>query len=105
MSKNRQYQIEEPKEKEEKVHPIWRGIGCVSIVFIPLISYAASVQLLTNKDNFPWLIIPQELIYNTGKDPLIFVKIIFTIVIAALLFFIMAIITFLVNKFAIKTRK
>jgi len=35
-------------EKEEKptVHPIWRGIGCLFFIIIPLIAFAISVEMV-----------------------------------------------------------
>ncbi|NJN43714.1 MAG: hypothetical protein HC806_02565 [Anaerolineae bacterium] len=40
-----QYREAEPENKD-KVHPIWRGIGCLLLVIIPVISFAASVLLV-----------------------------------------------------------
>jgi hypothetical protein len=40
-----QYRKAKPEHKE-KVHPIWRGIGCLLLVLIPVISFAASVLLV-----------------------------------------------------------
>jgi hypothetical protein len=37
----------EPEHKE-KVHPVWRGIGCLLLIIIPLISFAASTILVKN---------------------------------------------------------
>jgi hypothetical protein len=37
MPKYNQYQrAETPPKEKTKIHPVWRGIGCVMIVIIPV---------------------------------------------------------------------
>jgi hypothetical protein len=40
-----------------KIHPIWRGIGCIMMILIPVLSYAAASVLLESAPglglNFP----------------------------------------------------
>jgi hypothetical protein len=31
-----------PTERPWKIHPIWRGIGCLMLILIPIVSYAAA---------------------------------------------------------------
>jgi hypothetical protein len=50
-----------PKERPWTVHPIWRGIGCVMILIIPLMSYAAAVLLIEANFLSRWIVIPPEL--------------------------------------------
>jgi hypothetical protein len=45
MGKYSKYE-HKPEPKPEGVHPIWRGIGCILIILVPLISYAMSVVFL-----------------------------------------------------------
>lgn len=45
MGKYTIYQRPEHKRRRE-VHPIWRGIGCLLIIIVPLISYAGAVLLV-----------------------------------------------------------
>ena len=99
MSKYNQYQssTSRPDEKK-KVHPIWRGIGCLLVVIIPFLSYVGSIYLVGMKANLTWLIIPEEIIYKNAKDPLIFVKIIYAFIIAFILFAVLGMITFIFNK-------
>jgi hypothetical protein len=78
MPKNDQYQTRKPRDEEKrKVHPVWRGIGCISIVVIPILSYVAATQLIINREQIPWVMIPAELVVKTNKDPLFFVKILY----------------------------
>ena len=100
MPKNDQYRVEKPRSDEKKkIHPVWRGIGCVMMVIIPIISYIGAAQLVNNRENISWMIIPPEIVYNAGKDPFIFVKIVYALIIALLLYLLMAIVTFVINKF------
>ena len=100
MPKHNQYQVERPRDdKNKKVHPIWRGIGCVLSVIIPFFSYLTAVQLLNQHDKLPWVIIPPEIVLNTSKDPLILVKILYGLIITLLLFALLGIVTFAVNRF------
>ncbi|MFU8772438.1 MAG: hypothetical protein ACNA8H_08475 [Anaerolineales bacterium] len=43
------------------VHPVWRGIGCVFMVVLPIMAYVISVILV--RENFiqQWVQIPREL--------------------------------------------
>lgn len=34
------------KKRPWKVHPIWRGIGCIMIVLVPILSYIGAVILV-----------------------------------------------------------
>ena len=97
MPKNDQYQVRKPKEYDsKKVHPVWRGIGCISMVIIPLLSYVGAVQLVNKRDILSWIVIPEEIV---GNDPMIFVKLLYAIIIGLLLFFLLGVITFIVNRF------
>jgi hypothetical protein len=56
------------EEKRESVHPIWRGIGCLMIFLILVMSFAgASVFLEANQRN-GWIFVPDELL---GSVPLV----------------------------------
>lgn len=49
------------QERPWEVHPIWRGIGCLMMVLIPLMSYAGAVLLIRlNREN-GWIPVPREL--------------------------------------------
>jgi hypothetical protein len=101
MPKYNSYQIDDPGKKEKKQeHPIWRGIGCILIIIIPLFSYFASSLLVDRRQYSPWLIIPQEIVVTNFKDPLIFVKVVYAVIIALILFLLMAVVTFAINQFS-----
>jgi hypothetical protein len=46
MSKYDRYQRTKIKERPWKVHPIWRGIGCLMLILIPIMAYAAASVFL-----------------------------------------------------------
>ncbi len=99
MPKHGSYQVEDPGRKEKKQeHPIWRGIGCVMIIVVPLFSFFAASLLIDSRQHFPWMIIPQEIIVASFRDPLIFVRVVYAIIIAMLLFLLMAAVTYAINQ-------
>jgi hypothetical protein len=38
-----------------KIHPVWRGIGCVMLILIPIMSYAGAVLLVEANFEQRWL--------------------------------------------------
>jgi hypothetical protein len=51
----------EMKPRPWEIHPIWQGIGCVLILLIPIISYAAATLVVDANTRKHWLFIPPEL--------------------------------------------
>ena len=89
-------QKENPAKKP--IHPVWRGIGCILLVLIPAISYIAAEFIVINRSNVSWVIIPAELILKDYKDPLILVKLVYTVIFVFILYLILTVITFAINK-------
>lgn len=91
------YAKDDEKAKRE-VHPIWRGIGCVFLVLIPIMSYFGSLVFLQYGPQYGltrW--ISSDLLAK-GADPLLYVKIGLTIVISLIFYAIFMIITFIINR-------
>jgi hypothetical protein len=44
-----------------KIHPVWRGIGCLLMIMIPIIAYAGAVLLVEANQEQKWLPTPPEL--------------------------------------------
>ncbi|PKO01980.1 MAG: hypothetical protein CVU43_10370 [Chloroflexi bacterium HGW-Chloroflexi-5] len=100
MPKYNQYSsYSKPIKEKPKIHPVWRGIGCLMIIVIPVFSYFTANFLINTRYAFSWVLIPQDLIFTQLKDPLLWVKIFYAVIIALLLFLIMGIITFVIDKF------
>jgi hypothetical protein len=61
MGKYRAYTRPAQKPRPWKVHPIWRGIGCLMILIIPAMSYAGGVLLVEQNMKYRWIPMPAEL--------------------------------------------
>jgi hypothetical protein len=75
----------EMAERPWKVHPIWRGIGCIMAIIIPIMSYASAVLLVQQNQQQGWLPLPRELagtIYLPilGNVPYLYANLIVTLV-------------------------
>lgn len=44
-----------------KIHPVWRGIGCIMIILLPAMSYAGAVELVKANYIQGWISMPAEL--------------------------------------------
>ncbi len=86
------------KEPAPAVHPIWRGIGCILIIVIPAISYLITSILINNQTTISWFDIPQDLVVPALNDPLLIVKIFYTAVFSLLIFFLIALVTFTLDR-------
>jgi hypothetical protein len=75
----------ESKKRKTTLHPIWRGVGFIFMVLIPIISYFLSVWLLTLNAANKWISVPPEFI-SSGADPLLYVKIGLTIVLCVVVY-------------------
>ena len=62
-----QFERYRPKKKPRpwRVHPIWRGIGCILIILIPVFSYAVSVLFFEANAKNAWIAVP----YNLAVPP------------------------------------
>ncbi len=59
MGKFDRYQ-QQQKPKPWKIHPVWRGIGCVIMLILPVMAYYGSILLLEANANNGWMRIPIE---------------------------------------------
>ncbi|MBM3145388.1 MAG: hypothetical protein FJ010_10525 [Chloroflexi bacterium] len=50
------------QEKEQQgMHPVWRGIGCILIVLMPVMAYAGAVELVKANYLKGWIRMPADL--------------------------------------------
>ena len=100
MAKHNMFRKELPTAPDKHpLHPIWRGIGCIMAVVLPVVSFIVSTLLFENQEQFKWMIVPQELMLkNNPKDPLLLAKLVYAAIILFIIAAILAIITFFVNK-------
>jgi len=48
-------------KRSEGVHPVWRGIGCLFMILIPIMAFAGAVLLVQANLEQRWLPTPYEL--------------------------------------------
>lgn len=76
-------------QKRTGIHPVWRGIGCILIMIIPLVAFSISYLLVDAQIPQTYFPIPLELAqrYNVpgfGRIPLLYILVI-TLVVMLLL--------------------
>ncbi|HEY9151876.1 MAG TPA: hypothetical protein VIN60_03250 [Anaerolineales bacterium] len=62
MGKYSQTNIRQPKKRDNRPHPVWRGIGCLLMVIVPLLSFAFAE--ITVNDAWAQQYIPYQLLGN-----------------------------------------
>lgn len=100
MTKHNMFQTEyPPRPQKMPIHPVWRGIGLILAVILPLGSYIVASLLISNKDKYSWLIIPEDIIlYKNPQDPYLLVRLLYTLIIIILIGGLLTLITFLIAK-------
>jgi len=81
---------------KEKVHPIWRAIGCVMIVIIPVIAFTGALLFLDYNATKHLVYWPSDFA-APGKDAFLYIKIGLTVAISMLLYILFLLITFVAN--------
>jgi hypothetical protein len=51
----------QPPRRPWKVHPIWRGIGCLTAIIGPVIAYVGARLLVNLNQEMGWVAMPYEL--------------------------------------------
>jgi hypothetical protein len=64
----------EAKRGNKTIHPVWRGVGFVIMVIIPIVAYFLATWLLTLNAANNWIPIPHEFL-SKSKDELVYVKV------------------------------
>jgi amino acid permease len=63
MAKYSSYNRRTPlDERPWTIHPIWRGIGCLLMLLIPIMAYAGAILLVQANAEQGWVPMPAELI-------------------------------------------
>ncbi len=90
-------EVKEDEIRKRKIHPIWRGVGFILIILIPIISYIGTLVLLETNMRNNWVVIPPSLLIS-GKDPYLLLKIILTICLIFILGCLFTLITFFLTS-------
>lgn len=91
------YSHEPIRTTKKEIHPIWRGVGFLFMILVPALSYGASILILRENVTKHWFPIPSEIIAR-GADPMIFAKILLTIVLSLVVFALFTLFTFIVDR-------
>ncbi len=89
--------ISTEKRSRKEIHPIWRGIGFILMVVVPIASFLLSIWLLERNATQNWFPIPIDILSPWGPDPLIFVKLFMTLIVSVVVFAILMLIRFVMN--------
>jgi hypothetical protein len=90
---------EKEDELQSGVHPVWRTVGCIMAVLIPIIGFTGSLLLIQYNQQYRWVQIPSDFINQTaGGDPYLYIKIGLTLIISFLLYIIFMLVTFVINS-------
>lgn len=97
MGKYDSYSAHRPQPKKKVIHPIWRGVGFILIILIPVLSYVGTLLLLEENAKSGWFSIPRDLI-SPYVEPYFYVKAILTVVFMFIFYAIFLFITALINR-------
>lgn len=61
MTKYVSYEDRTRVQRPWKVHPVWRGIGCILMVLVPLLAYSGAVLLKEANIQNRWMSVPPDL--------------------------------------------
>lgn len=97
MGKYDAFRPQYQRRKAIRIHPVWRGIGFVFMVIMPVVAYFATTTILIENQERNWFRIPRDLIAS-GGDPYLYMKIIGTIAIVFVSYAIFMMITFVMYR-------
>jgi len=86
------------KKEPEKLPPIWRGIGFSMMILIPGMAYVGMLVLLQYNQDHNLFPIPMDVINKGGADPLLFIKIGVVLVLMLVLYAVLMMVTFILNR-------
>jgi hypothetical protein len=71
MGKYDRFQQTTQKKRPWKVHPIWRGIGCLMLVIIPVMAWAAASEFMRIAPSLEWFPADRGMYANLDLDYLV----------------------------------
>ncbi len=98
MNKNAVFKKERVSDNGKmRIHPVWRGIGFVMMIFIPVLSFLASKLILEYNQTENWFPVPGEFIINWPTDPYILMELFITAILCFLFYALFMLITFMIS--------
>lgn len=108
MGKNMEYastQRTSSRELQQRIHPVWRGVGFAMMVLIPIMAYAAMKVFLEQNGINNWIPLPTDLLAKPGEflyrffpDPMLYIKLLVMFVFMFLFYVIFMLVSFIVNS-------
>lgn len=89
---------EEIKEVPSSMPPVWKAIGCIMLILIPIISFAGTIVFLQYAPSFGLNSFITTDMLADGPDPLLYVKIGGTVVLTVVLYVIFIFISILLTN-------
>jgi hypothetical protein len=71
VGKYAKYEYKQIKPRRWKVHPIWRGIGVVLVILVPVLSYSGAYLLVRENFKSQWFAVPVDLMKTVNFAPLL----------------------------------
>lgn len=84
-------QQQQKPERPWTVHPIWRGIGCIFLVLIPILSYLSATLIVDANVENRWIPIP-DILWGPSQFPLLYANLVATVFLTILAFGVLLII-------------
>jgi hypothetical protein len=70
-----QTRVRKDQEKKRKgVHPVWRGIGCIMLFLILVMSYAGASLFVDANNQNEWIVVPDVIKNGPGWAPDLFME-------------------------------
>lgn len=97
MNKNAVFSKDRVSQRNtNRLHPIWRGVGLVLMIFIPILSYLGSTVILEYNTTENWFPIPPEFIIS-WQDPYILMKLFITAILCFVIYALFMLVTFFIS--------
>jgi hypothetical protein len=84
---------QELKPRNTEIHPVWRGIGFILILLVPVLSYAGMLVLIDENAKHGWIPITRDML-SPIIEPMFYVKVFVTLFLIFILGAIISLITF-----------
>jgi hypothetical protein len=95
MSKHTSYSSrQELKPRQAEIHPVWRGIGFILILLVPILSYAGALVLIDQNGKYGWIPITRDML-SPIIEPMFYVKLGLTLFLVFLLGAVISLISFM----------